>query len=113
MRVDEEIGKAGDIDTAIVTLEFVNGVFATINNSRKAAYGYDQRVEVFGSGGSVYTENNSANRTISADAQGVHSPLPLNFFMERYAESYLIEMRSFVDPFVADAPPLVSDMTAV
>src|SRR5262245_48558412 len=57
VRVDEEIGRAGDVDTAVVMLRYRNGVIGTIDNCRRAAYGYDQRAEVFGSGGSVATGN--------------------------------------------------------
>ena len=56
MRVDPAIGEAGDIDTAVITLCFNNGAIGTIDNSRKAVYGYDQRVEVFGSGGMVRSQ---------------------------------------------------------
>ena len=57
VRVDPQIGEAGDIDTTVITLRFQNGVIATIDNSREAVYGYDQRVEVFGSKGMVTAAN--------------------------------------------------------
>jgi len=95
--VDPMIGKAGDWDTAVVTLTFENGAFGVIDNSRKAAYGYDQRVEMFGSGGMVTIANNTPDTHILCDSAGIHTALPLNFFLERYAESYLREMRAFVD----------------
>lgn len=106
--VDPAIGAAGDIDTAVVTLEFENGTIATINNCRRAVYGYDQRVEVFGSLGNISTENITPQRTTLSDAEGIHAPLPLNFFMQRYVESYYQEMKAFIECIVNDAPPPVS-----
>jgi len=97
VRVDPAIGEAGDIDTATVLLRFAGGVVATIENCRQAAYGYDQRVEVFGSRGMVRVDNNYPNTAILSGAEGVRRDLPLNFFMQRYVESYLEEMRAFLD----------------
>ena len=74
-----------------------NGKLCHINNSRRAVYGYDQRVEMFGSGGMVTVSNRTVDNHIHCDASGVHTAVPLNFFMERYAESYRIEMQAFVD----------------
>lgn len=96
VRVNPEIGAIGDIDTAVITLEFENSLIGTIDNSRQAAYGYDQRVEVFGSEGVIATENNTPSRTVWSNRNGVHQPLPLHFFLERYTESYILEMREFV-----------------
>jgi myo-inositol 2-dehydrogenase/D-chiro-inositol 1-dehydrogenase len=95
--VDPVFEKAGDWDTAIVTLAFRSGAMGAIDNSRKAVYGYDQRVEVFGSEGMVTVTNNTPDNHVCLDRTGVHSALPLNFFMDRYTESYLGEMRAFVD----------------
>ena len=106
--VDPAIGAAGDIDTAVITLQFANGTLGTIDNSRRAAYGYDQRVEVFGSAGMVCTENNSPHRAVYSDAQGVHAALPLHFFIERYVESYIAEMAAFIRCLQDDTPPPVS-----
>ncbi|MDX2159698.1 MAG: inositol 2-dehydrogenase [bacterium] len=106
--VEPEIGAAGDVDSAVIMLRFANGVIGTIENSRKAVYGYDQRVEVFGSGGAVRTENNFPNRAIVSGAAHIYTDLPLNFFVERYMDSYLIEMRAFVDAVLHDAPVPVS-----
>ncbi len=104
VRIDPAIGEAGDIDTAVTILEFDNGSIATIDNSRKATYGYDQRIEVFGSGGMAWAENNSPHRTGIANADGIHSPRPYTFFMERYQASYLAEMKSFVHAIQQDIP---------
>ncbi len=106
--VDPAIGEAGDIDTAVITLRFKNGVIGTIDNSRQAAYGYDQRVEVFGSGGAVSADNNYPNTTIVSDGQNVHRDLPLNFFMERYIESYVAEMKAFIECVQQDKTPPVT-----
>jgi myo-inositol 2-dehydrogenase / D-chiro-inositol 1-dehydrogenase len=96
--------KVGDWDTAITTLTFQSGALGTIDNSRKAVYGYDQRVEVFGSEGMVAVKNNLPDSHEYLDRTGAHSSLPLNFFLERYAESYLHEMRSFVDAILSGKP---------
>jgi myo-inositol 2-dehydrogenase/D-chiro-inositol 1-dehydrogenase len=95
--VDPAIGKAGDWDTVMVTLTFANGALGAIDNSRKAVYGYDQRVEVFGSEGMIAVKNNTHDNHMRLDREGTHSALPLDFFMDRYAESYLKEMEAFVD----------------
>lgn len=95
--VDPEIGKAGDIDTAVITLKFENGAIGTIDNSRKAVYGYDQRVEVFGSGGMVAVANNYPDSHVLSNGDGVTSSKPLYFFLERYAESFTEEMRQFIE----------------
>jgi len=94
--VDPEIGKAGDIDTAVVTLRFENGAIGTIDNSRKSVYGYDQRVEVFGSGGMAEAGNAYPNTVTVSGDRSVVRDLPLNFFLERYMEAYLREMAAFV-----------------
>jgi len=106
--VDPAIGEAGDIDTALITLRFENGAIGTIDNSRRAVYGYDQRVEVFGSGGCVSADNNYPNTAIVSDGQSVHRDLPLNFFMERYIESYIAEMKAFIECIQQDRTPPVT-----
>jgi len=108
--VDPEIGKAGDIDTALITLHFANGVLGAIDNSRKAVYGYDQRVEVFGSAGMVACSNNTPNSAVVSDATGVRGALPLFFFVERYTESYVAEMKAFISCVVNDTPPPVTGL---
>ena len=79
--VDPAIGHADDIDTALITLRFANGALGSIDNSRQAVYGYDQRVEVFGSAGSIVVTNDRPHRAELSDASGVHKakPLPLLF----------------------------------
>jgi myo-inositol 2-dehydrogenase/D-chiro-inositol 1-dehydrogenase len=108
--VDPRIGQAGDIDTAVITLRFENGVVGTIDNSRQAVYGYDQRVEVFGSGGCVSADNNYPNTAVVSDGRRVHRDLPLNFFMERYVDSYVAEMEAFIQCVQLDMEPPVSGL---
>lgn len=108
--VDPEIGKAGDIDTAVITLRYANGAFGTIDNSRKAVYGYDQRVEVFGSQGMAVVSNKKPDTAEWSTADGVHSSLPLFFFMQRYIDSFIAEMRAFIECIQEDKPPPVSGM---
>ncbi len=103
--VDPAIGAAGDVDTAMITLKFANGVLGVIDNSRQAVYGYDQRVEVFGSKGAVSTGNWYPNAVTISDAQSVRqADLPLNFFMERYQASYVAEMNAFVEAVLQAQP---------
>jgi myo-inositol 2-dehydrogenase / D-chiro-inositol 1-dehydrogenase len=102
--VDPVFAEAGDWDTACTTLTFENGAFAVIDNSRKAVYGYDQRVEMFGSEGMVTVANNTPDTHILCNREGIHTALPLHFFLERYAESYLLEMRAFIDAVVKQEP---------
>ncbi len=94
--VDPRIGQAGDVDTAIVTLTFASGALGVIDNSRRAAYGYDQRVEVFGSLGMAADENDGDTTVRVSTADGVVSDKPQFFFLERYMASFTDEMRQFV-----------------
>ncbi|MDR0553420.1 MAG: inositol 2-dehydrogenase [Treponema sp.] len=95
--VDPEIGKAGDVDTALVTLKFENGAIGVIDNSRKAVYGYDQRVEVFGSKGAAAAENDLPNTVKLSNEKGVTAEKPLYFFLERYHQAFINEMIAFID----------------
>jgi myo-inositol 2-dehydrogenase/D-chiro-inositol 1-dehydrogenase len=106
--VDPAIGAAGDVDTAVLTLRFRNGAIGTIDNSRKAVYGYDQRAEVFGSAGAISTGNCYPNQAVVSTAEAVRRDLPLNFFMDRYTESYAAELRAFVRAVLDDAPTPVA-----
>ena len=94
--IDPAIGEAGDIDTAVITLTYEDGSMAIIDNSREAAYGYDQRVEVFGSKGLVKANNNFHDSHKLYTSQGIQGALPLNFFLERYAEAYKTEISDFI-----------------
>lgn len=93
--VDPKIGEAGDVDTALITLKFENGAMGVIDNSRKAVYGYDQRVEIFGSKGMIKVDNNTPDNHNYYSNDGVHASLPLNFFMDRYIEAYASEIKEF------------------
>jgi myo-inositol 2-dehydrogenase/D-chiro-inositol 1-dehydrogenase len=106
--VDPAIGEAGDIDTAVITLWFANGAIGTIDNSRQAVYGYDQRVEVFGSAGMVAVSNNTPDTHVYSNREGVHSAKPLYFFLERYTESFAEEVRQFVASIHDNTPPPVT-----
>jgi myo-inositol 2-dehydrogenase/D-chiro-inositol 1-dehydrogenase len=106
--VDPAIGEAGDVDTALITLRFQSGALGAIDNSRKAVYGYDQRVEVFGSDGMVAVSNNLPNSAVVSSAQAVTGSLPLFFFVERYTESYIAEMKAFVEAVLQDKTPPVT-----
>jgi myo-inositol 2-dehydrogenase/D-chiro-inositol 1-dehydrogenase len=106
--VDPAIGEAGDIDTHVTLLRFANGVIGTIDNCRQAVYGYDQRAEVLGTKGAIHTENNYPNNSVISGAETIHRDLPLNFFLERYMDSYASEMAAFVDAVVNDKPTPVN-----
>ncbi len=108
--VDPAIGEAGDIDTAIVTLKYEGGAWGTIDNSRKAVYGYDQRIEVFGSEGCIIVGNPTSTKVIINNAQETISDKPLYFFLERYREAYFIEMKEFISCIKEDREPLVSGL---
>ena len=110
--VDPAIGEAGDLDTAVILLRFHNGAIATIDNSRQAVYGYDQRVEVFGSAGSIATGNCYPNEAVVSTGTEIRRDLPLNFFMERYTQSFANEMREFVDCILAGKPVPVTGADA-
>lgn len=105
---EPEIGAAGDFDNAVTFLRFKSGAAAIIDNSRRASYGYDQRVEAFGSKGKIQAENCYPNQTIISDGQSVHRDLPLNFFMDRYTESFAEEVREFVAAIQEQRPTPVT-----
>ena len=94
--VDPEIGAAGDFDTAIVTLRYASGELAVIKNSRRAVYGYDQRVELLGSEGLLQAQNMLENTVVKSGTQGVTGAKPTYFFLERYMQAYEAEWSAFV-----------------
>lgn len=106
--VDPKIGEAGDVDTALITLKFANGAMGSIDNSRKAVYGYDQRVEVFGNQGALRSENVHADQVTHFGGESVSRGLPQNFFMDRYLAAYQAELQAFIDCLVQDKPSPVS-----
>ena len=106
--VDPEIGKQGDIDTAAAILRFVGGAIAVIDNSRQAVYGYDQRIEVFGSKGSVVIDNQPANTARISTADCIkHDSIPY-FFINRYMQSYRDELKMFFETLEKKGPSPVS-----
>jgi myo-inositol 2-dehydrogenase / D-chiro-inositol 1-dehydrogenase len=105
--IDSAIGKCGDVDTAVVLLKFQSGALGTIDNSRQAVYGYDQRIEVFGSKGSVVVENKTPTEVTIHSADAIQSDKPLHFFLERYQEAYLAEMNQFITCILEDKKPPV------
>ena len=100
--VDPAIGEQGDVDTAIITMKMANGALAVIDNSRKAAYSYDQRAELFGSKGMVATSNDTVSSAVISNADGVTGEKPLFFFLERYMGSFSEEMRQFTEAVIND-----------
>lgn len=105
--IDPLIGELGDIDTAIISLRFENGALGVIDNSRQAVYGYDQRVEVFGSKGNISVQNDFPNSVEWSTQQGVFKDKPKYFFLERYKESYRSEIEAFIDCILNDKAMLV------
>ncbi len=108
--VDPAIGEAGDVDTAAVTLKLANGALAVIENSRRAVFGYDQRVEVFGSKGGVEAFNESPCQVRLRTGRGERSENPLYFFLERYQQSFLAELGEFFDCIREDREPPVTGL---
>lgn len=106
--IDPAFKQAGDIDTAIITLKFENGVIGTIDNSRQAAYGYDQRVEIFGSKGMLQANNTTPDQVVLLNQQAVLASKPHYFFLERYREAYVTEIQAFVDAVLNDTEPPVT-----
>ena len=100
--VDPAIGEAGDVDTAVITLQMENGAIAVIDNCRKAVYGYDQRAEVFGSEGMVSMKNDSQSSAVISNADDVPGEKPLIFFLERYMDAYGKEIAAFIDAIEND-----------
>lgn len=105
--VDPMFAEFGDVDTAVITLKFANGALGVIDNSRKAVYGYDQRVEVFGSKGSVSVTNDHPNSAVVSTEAGISSDKPLHFFLERYTQAYIEETQCFIDSLLHGSPILV------
>ena len=95
--VDPGIGAAGDVDTAIVTLTYADGRLGVIRNSRRAAYGYDQRLELLGSDGMLQVNNMLESAVVKSNAEGVTGAKPTYFFLERYMPAFATEWAAFVD----------------
>jgi myo-inositol 2-dehydrogenase/D-chiro-inositol 1-dehydrogenase len=112
VRIDPAVGEAGDVDTAVVTLVHENGCLTTIDNSRQAVYGYDQRVEVFGSAGMAASENPLAHTAVVRTAGGTSAPTLPYFFLERYVPTYVAEWKAFVEALAGGAEPPVGAVDA-
>jgi myo-inositol 2-dehydrogenase/D-chiro-inositol 1-dehydrogenase len=108
--VDPAIGAAGDVDTAVCVLRTASGRLAQISNSRRAAYGYDQRIEVHGAKGMLAAGNRTATTVTAATAQGYATDPALHFFLERYAEAYRNEIDSFINALATGIAPSPSGM---
>jgi myo-inositol 2-dehydrogenase/D-chiro-inositol 1-dehydrogenase len=106
--VDPAIGEAGDYDTVVVVLTHENGVVTTIDNCRQAAYGYDQRVEAFGSAGVATSENHHEHYTVIRTADGHQGAVVPHFFLERYIPSYVSQWDEFVAAVSSGGPMPVS-----
>jgi myo-inositol 2-dehydrogenase/D-chiro-inositol 1-dehydrogenase len=102
--VDPAVGKAGDTDTVMVLMKTASGRQAHINNSRRAAYGYDQRIEVHGAKGRLLAGNRTPTTVELADGTNVSADKPMYFFLERYAEAYRAELAAFVDAVISKKP---------
>jgi myo-inositol 2-dehydrogenase/D-chiro-inositol 1-dehydrogenase len=106
--IDPAIGDAGDIDTAITSLRLANGALCSIDNSRQARYGYDQRFEAFGTKGNMMVDNTRPTIRESFLEDGVYTDLPPTNFVERYREAFIAELRAFVTCVQTGAPVSVT-----
>jgi len=109
VRVDPAIDKVcSDYDTAIISLKFENGAIGVIDNCRKAVHGYDQRLEVLGSTGTVAILNDAPSTAVLSDDKGVCYEKPKNNFIDRYADAYIAEIKEFFSALAQDRQPSVS-----
>jgi myo-inositol 2-dehydrogenase / D-chiro-inositol 1-dehydrogenase len=102
--INPELNEFNDVDTAVVSLRFANGAVGSIDNSRKAVYGYDQRLEVFCSNGTAMAENETESTVVKGNTSGFLSAKPPYFFMQRYAPCYVEEVRRFIECVREDKP---------
>jgi myo-inositol 2-dehydrogenase/D-chiro-inositol 1-dehydrogenase len=102
--VDPAVAKVGDTDSVMIVLKTASGKLAHINNSRRAAYGYDQRIEVHGAKGRLLAGNQTGTTVELADASAVSTDKPLHFFLERYAAAYRLELAAFLDALMHRKP---------
>ena len=103
--VDPAIREAGDVDTAVVTLKTATGKLCQIANSRRAIYGYDQRIECLGSAGMLQAGNVPVTTVVETSAAGYRADPLMPFFLERYAEAYRAELAAFVTALAAGRAP--------
>ncbi|MGB6729254.1 MAG: inositol 2-dehydrogenase [Terracidiphilus sp.] len=102
--VDPGFADEDDFDTAIAILKFTSGAIGTIDNSRKSTFGYDQRVEILGSKGKIASDNRYSNDVVVSGEKCVYTDLPHNFFMQRYPESFALELQMFIEAVLEDKP---------
>jgi myo-inositol 2-dehydrogenase/D-chiro-inositol 1-dehydrogenase len=102
--INPELNEFNDVDTDVVTLRFKNGAVGAIDNSRKAVYGYDQRLEVFCSNGTAMADNETESTVMKGNTSGFLSAKPPYFFMQRYAPCYVEEVRQFIECVREDKP---------
>jgi myo-inositol 2-dehydrogenase / D-chiro-inositol 1-dehydrogenase len=102
--IEPKLNEFNDVDTDVVILKFANGAFGTIDNSRKAVYGYDQRLEVFCSNGTAMAKNEEETAAVKGNRDGFLSAKPPYFFMQRYAPCYVEEVRQFIECVRDDKP---------
>jgi myo-inositol 2-dehydrogenase/D-chiro-inositol 1-dehydrogenase len=105
--VDPAIGEAGDFDTAVASLRMPSGALCQIADTRRAVYGYDQRIEVLGAKGALHAENIVESTVVFHGPDGIVGDKPLPFFLERYAEAYRRELAHFIQSFASGVAPLV------
>ena len=106
--VDPAIGEAGDVDTAVVSLKFENGAMGVIDNSRRAVYGYDQRVEVFGSEGAVMDGNDTPSNAVFYGAEGTVSDTCYKIMWDRYTGAFAAEQKAFASAVINGTEPPVT-----
>jgi myo-inositol 2-dehydrogenase / D-chiro-inositol 1-dehydrogenase len=111
--VDPAIGRAGDIDSAVVSFKTSGGAIGVIENSRRAAYGYDQRAELLGSLGATLSANDAPSTIVVSDAAGVHGQKPLHFFLERYSDSFIAELAAFAAAIREGTSPPVTGLDGI
>ena len=113
VKIDPVIGELGDVDTALVSVEFDNGALGVIDNSRQAIYGYDQRVEVFCARGCCLAENDSDTRVAILTDKGIRTDNPPYFFLQRYFFAYVEEVKSFVKSIIENTEPVCSFLDGI
>jgi myo-inositol 2-dehydrogenase/D-chiro-inositol 1-dehydrogenase len=111
--VDPSVGAAGDVDTAMTLLRTASGALCHINNSRRAVYGYDQRIEVHGSLGMAQAGDRTPASVVVTTGEAIHHSLPHRWFPQRYAEAYEAEMAAFIEAATNGTPALVTGLDAV
>lgn len=107
--VDPEIGKAGDVDTAKILLRTPSGRICMISNSRRSGYGYDQRIEAFGSGGMIRADNVTESTVQVWNEEGAAADRFQNFFLDRYRDAYRLEMEHFAAILAGETPQIGYD----